>query len=215
MNLNTLLKALAPKNNQFFSLFDQMAANLQVGADVLVELLESPDASRRIPLIKQLEDIEHRGDELTHEVILALNQSFITPFDREDIHTLATSLDDVLDFIHASARSIESYRLGEITPEIKQLGKLIQQASAELNKAIPLMANMKNADTILAACIKINSLENDADNVLDYATAELFSTQTDAIQIIKIKDVVQLLENATDKAEDAANVLETILLKAS
>lgn len=206
---------LIPKSSRFFVLFEKTATNLLEGAQALDELLNTHDAAHRITLIGKLGTIEQKGDELTHEIIRTLNQSFVTPFDREDIYSLTTSLDDILDFIYASARSVEMYKIPVITPEIKKLGTLILNASKELHNAVPLLSSTRNMNKLREATIAINSIENEADIVFEYAVAELFSTEKDAVQVIKMKEVLSLLEMATDKAEDAAYTLESILLKAS
>lgn len=215
MNINSIFQLLIPKSNKFFVLFEKTTENLLEGSKVLDILLNTEDAAQRTQLISKLGIIENRGDEFTHEIIRTLNQSFITPFDREDIYSLATSLDDILDFIYASARSVEIYKVPVITPEIKKLGALILKASAELNKAVPKLASTRNVGLVRESTIAINSIENEADIVFEYAVAELFSTEKDAVQVIKMKEVLSLLEMATDKAEDAAYTLESILLKAS
>jgi len=215
MNMNSIFQLLIPKNNRFFVLFEKTVANLLEGAKVLDEILNTNNAAQRIALIDKLGKIEHKGDEFTHEIIRTLNKSFITPFDREDIYSLTTSLDDILDFIYASARSVEMYKIPVITPEIKKLGTLILNAASELYKAVPKLVSTRNIGLIREATIAINSIENEADIVFEYAVAELFSTEKDAVQVIKMKEVLSLLEMATDKAEDAAYTLESILLKAS
>ena len=151
---------------------------------------------------------------ITHQIFHELGSNFITPFDREDIQRLASVLDDVIDFIHGSAKRIELYKIDTIHPSMIKLGELILESATELNKAIPQLKDMRDVSLIREACVKINSIENHADDIFDMAVARLFEEETNAIEIIKIKEVLSALETATDRAEDAANVLESILIKA-
>ena len=142
-----------------------------------------------------------------------METTFITPFDREDIHKLASVLDDISDYINGSAKRLELYKLDKMTLPLEKLAELIYFSAQELHNAILELHNMKNANKIKEACIKINSIENHADDIFDMAVAQLFEDHTDAITIIKMKEVLSILETATDKCEDAANVLESIIVK--
>jgi uncharacterized protein len=185
-----------------------MSDNLIAGASTLVDLFaDYQDVERKIEEVRR---IEHEGDELTHAILTKLNQTFITPFDREDIHQLASKLDDVLDFIHAACARIVMYRIVTPPPAAGELAKIILKQSRELQKAVSLM--QKNGN-ILAHCVEINRLENEADVVSQQAIAKLFECEKDPINLIKIKELLEFLERATDKAEDVANVLETVVLK--
>lgn len=160
--------------------------------------------------IDEIYRIEREGDELTHAILTKLNQTFITPFDREDIHQLASKLDDVLDFINASGARIVMYRITDPPPAARELAKIILMQCQELQKAVSLM--QKNGN-ILIHCVEINRLENEADLVSQQAIAKLFESEKDPINLIKVKELLEFLERATDKAEDVANVLETVVLK--
>jgi predicted phosphate transport protein (TIGR00153 family) len=160
--------------------------------------------------IDEIHRIEREGDELTHAILTKLNQTFITPFDREDIHELASKLDDVLDFINASGARIVMYRITTPPPAAGALAAIILQQCQALQQAVSLM--QKNGD-ILSHCVEINRLENEADQVSQQAIATLFDREKDPINLIKIKELLECLERATDKAEDVANVLETVVLK--
>ena len=199
---------LLPKDTSFFLMFSEMSENLIAGAQVLVDLFE--DFRQVEEKIAQVQRIEHLGDELTHAIFIKLNQTFITPLDREDIHKLASSLDDVLDFINAAGARIIMYRVMNPPPAALKLARLILLQSQELKKALSLLR--KNGD-ILAHCVEINRLENEADYVSRAAMAELFEREKDPINLIKIKELIEFLEMATDKAEDVADVLETVVLK--
>lgn len=202
--------SLIPKDTSFFQMFEAMSDNLVTGARTLVDLFASyRDVERTIDTVQK---IERHGDELTHNVLTKLNQTFITPFDREDIHQLASSLDDVLDFVNASGARLVMYRISNPPPAAGELAKIILLQSQELQKAVALLQKQKNGD-VLAHCVEINRLENEADQVSQKGIATLFDNEKDPINLIKIKELLEFLERATDKAEDAANVLETVVLK--
>jgi uncharacterized protein len=201
---------LIPREKKFFRMFSEVSENLTQGARALHDILKNPDgpATR----IAQLQEIEHRGDEMTHTIIRMLNQTFITPFDREDIHRLASSLDDVLDFVNAAATRLTLYRITNPPPAAAELAALIVTQSEELSIAVELLN--KN-QLLLDHCVEVNRLENEADRVSRKAIAELFEHEKDPIQLIKLKELYEVLEAATDKAEDAANVLEAVALKSA
>src|SRR5581483_10916006 len=199
---------LVPKDHSFFQMFTAMSDNLIAGARVLVELFTNyTDIEVKIEEIRR---IEHIGDDLTHDVLTKLNQTFITPLDREDIHQLASKLDDVLDFINAATARIVMYRITNPPAAAGELANIILMQSEELRKAMSLI--QKNGN-ILAHCVEINRLENEADAVAQQAIAKLFEREKDPINLIKVKELLEYLERATDKAEDVADVLETVVLK--
>jgi uncharacterized protein len=199
---------LIPKDNSFFAMFSAMSDNLIAGGRTLVDLFANyQDVEKKID---QIHRIEREGDELTHAILTKLNQTFITPFDREDIHELASKLDDVLDFINAAGARIVMYRITTPPPAAGELAAIILRQCQELQQAVSLM--QKNGN-ILAHCVEINRLENEADLVSQQAIARLFECEKDPINLIKIKELLEFLERATDKAEDVANVLETVVLK--
>jgi len=201
---------LIPRESKFFEMFAELSRNITEGARLLQDILQhSREADSRV---QQLQEIEHRADDITHSIITKLNQSFITPFDREDIHRLASSLDDVLDFVNAAAVRLNMYRIVDPPPASAELAGLIVQQSEELARGVSLLQNNQN---VLAHCVEVNRLENEADRVSRKAIAELFEHEKDPIQLIKIKELYEVLENATDKAEDAANVLEGVALKSA
>jgi uncharacterized protein len=200
--------SLIPKDNSFFRMFSAMSENLIAGASALVDLFaDYQDVEKQVEHIQR---IEREGDELTHAILTKLNQTFITPFDREDIHQLASKLDDVLDFINAAGARIVMYRITAPPPAAGELARIILRQSQELQKAVSLM--QKNGN-ILVHCVEINRLENEADQVSQLAIALLFEHEKDPVNLIKIKELLEFLERATDKAEDVANVLETVVLK--
>jgi uncharacterized protein len=199
---------LIPKDTSFFQMFSAMSDNLISGAQTLVDLFaDYKDVDKKIEDIRR---IERAGDELTHEILTKLNQTFITPFDREDIHQLASKLDDVLDFVNASGARLVMYRITAPPAAAGELARIILMQCQELQKAVSLM--QKNGN-ILGHCVEINRLENEADMVSQQAIAKLFEYEKDPINLIKVKELLEFLERATDKAEDVANVLETVVLK--
>jgi uncharacterized protein len=207
-----ILQYLLPKDRKFFPLFKQATENLVKGSKLLVELVNAPVEKRR-DLIKEIEHVEHTGDNITHMIFNELGRNFITPFDREDIHALTSSIDDVLDLIQGSAKRIELYKVTVISEPMILLSDIILKGAVELNVAVLNLEGMKRIDEIKAACVRINSLENNADDVFNLAIARLFDEEKDAIQLIKTKEILQALETATDKCEDAANVIESIIIK--
>jgi len=201
---------LIPRETKFFRMFSEVSQNLTEGARLLHDILKNPANSES--RIVQLQDIEHRGDDMTHNIITTLNQTFITPFDREDIHRLTSSLDDVLDFVNAAAVRLTLYKITNVPPAAAELAGLIVQQAEVLARGVSVLE--KN-QLVLDYCVEVNRLENEADRVSRKAIADLFEHEKDPIQLIKIKELYEVLENATDKAEDAANVLEGVALKSA
>ena len=197
---------------KFYELFEEDTENLVTGAKALVEFFQdsSHDRGERAGRIKELEE---KGDHITHEIIKRLHRSFVTPIDREDIATLAHTLDSVLDFIEAAARTLVLYRMNEPTPRAKELAQIVLGVATRLHDVMPCLRQRKEFARILRACVDINRLENQADAVHHAAQAELFESCTDAINVIKWRELYQHLENATDMGEDVANALEGIVLK--
>jgi predicted phosphate transport protein (TIGR00153 family) len=210
---NSFVKLFMPKDRVFYTLFEEVAANLTEMGQVLVDLVEAKDAEQRKNFTNLIERLEHKNDDLTHRIFVELGQNFITPFDREDIHYLASSLDDVADYIHGSAKRLQMYRVVTINDNVRKLAQLINEGVKELAKAIPEMRNMENMRNITDACVRINSLENQADDIYDRAIADLFEQETNAVELIKMREIYQALEIATDKCEDSANVIESIIIK--
>ncbi len=215
MSINPILQYFVPKDRRFYPLFEQSAANLVSISNALVELMLAPTLEKRISIVRQIEKFEHIGDEITHTIFSEVSVTFITPFDREDIQRLASILDDVCDYIHGSAKRIELYKVDKIHPSMLKLAELIQQSAVELNVAISALRSMKNVQKVRESLVRVNSLENHADDIFDNAVARLFEDEKDAIEIIKVKEILTALETATDKCEDVANVLESVIVKHS
>lgn len=211
--LNSFLKIFMPKNRVFFELFEQVADNCAKMGSVMKDVVAETDFDRRGSLIKQIEDLEHANDELTHSIFTELGRNFITPFDREDIHYLATSLDDIADYIYASAKKINFYRVNPNDMGMQKMADLIEQGAIQIRIAVKELRDMKNMRNITEALVKINSIENQADDVFDMSIERLFATEPDAKEVIKKREIYQVMEIVTDKCEDASNVIESIIIK--
>jgi len=201
---------LVPRDTKFYDLFEEMAKNVVDGAKLLHAILS--DFQNVEARVQQLHDIEHKGDELTHSVLVKLHQTFITPFDREDIHELATKIDDVLDFLHAAAERLVMYKITGAPPQAVDLAAVIIRQSEEIYKAV---LKLDKHEVVLEHCVEINRLENEADRLARTALAGIFDREKDPINLIKQKELIEVLETATDKAEDAANILESVVLKSA
>ena len=202
---------LIPKEEKFFPMFHEMTKNIVAGSVMLKEMLD--DFSNPLASQKAIKEIEHNGDLQTHEIIRVLNLSFITPFDREDIYALASALDDILDSIDALAQHIVIYNIDKITPEARELGFIIFKACQEVEKAVLALSNNNKHQAISEYCVEINSLEGEADKVRAGAISRLFDEEKDPITLIKWKEIYENLEHVTDKCEDAANILESVVVK--
>ena len=207
------LKYFIPQDRKFFPLFDKAASNVHEGGKAMYSLVTAQTPEERVHYLRLIEKIEHTGDEITHEIFKELGSNFITPFDREDIHRLVTAIDDIIDYIHGSSKRIELYKLTEFDSDIIKLADLIQQTTDELRMAVLELKNMKKMRDITASLVRINSIENHADDIFDHAVARLFEKETNAVRIIMVKEILQGLETATDKCEDAANVIQSIMIK--
>lgn len=201
--------SLVPKERQFFVLFRENASNLMEGLRTLDALLNSEPA-QRVDLHKKLRDLEHRGDEVTHRVNRELNQTFITPFDREDIYALAGAVDDVIDLADEAADVIILDRVDTITEAARQMGDILLQIGQELIEAFDKLESRRD---MTRHWVRIHDLENQADTVTRQAIGELFQNSKDPIYIIKWKDVYALLEKTVDRTEDIANILESVTIK--
>jgi predicted phosphate transport protein (TIGR00153 family) len=197
-----------PNQEKFFELFREAAQNALSGAKALKEMLARGDHLQEA--WKKIKDIEHEGDRLTHRTIRTLNQTFITPIDSEDIHALATALDNVMDAIEAAASRIVLYKIDRIAPEAIELSEVIENSTEQLVKAISHMPKLEDIDDY---CIEINRLENTADDIYRKAIGALFEGEPAPLQVIKWQDIFEILESATDRCEDVANILESIGLK--
>lgn len=209
-----ILKFFLPKDKIFYSLFEEASQNLEAISGKLVLCVNEADYNKRAVIIKEMEDLEHANDDLTHKIFVELGRNFITPFDREDIHSLAMSLDDIADHIYASAKKINFYK---VTPNddqgILKMADAIHDAVLAVNQAVKELRNLKNTQKIVECVIKINSVENQADDIFDMSIEKLFDSDIDAKNLIKKREIYQIMEIATDKCEDVGNVIESIVVK--
>ncbi len=201
---------LIPRDEKFLEMFAAMCTNLTEGARLLHQILKNP--GNVATDVDRLQAIEHKGDEMTHDLMRKLNQTFITPFDREDIHRLASSIDDVLDFVNAAGSRLTLYKIAAPPPAAAELADVIVRQSEELARAIQVLEKNQR---VLDHCVEVNRLENEADQISRRAIGILFEQEKDPIQLIKLKELYEVLETATDKAEDVANVIETVALKST
>ena len=202
---------MIPREVKFYELFEKSAGNLVIAAGKLVDLLD--DYNEVELKVKRIKDLEHEGDTITHQIMQSLHSTFVTPIDREDVARLAESLDDVMDFIEAAARTAFLYRIAEPTERARELAAIILKITYRLNEVMPLLRRRDQFKQVLIQCVEINSLENEADDVHHAALAELFDNTKDVRDIIKWREIYEHMESATDRAEDVANVLEAVVLK--
>ena len=212
MKFDRIIQALLPHDEKFFVLFDKLSVTIVEAADTLRTLPALPKSERE-GTIKKIQEIEHKADSITHEIFTELNSTFVTPLDREDIHKLASALDDVVDLIDGSANRFHLYKIKKNSADIQRLTDIIYQSSIELQRGVALITDTRRADELQKILQKINQYENDADTIFNQAIAELFDRESDAIELIKTKEVLVTLETATDKCEDVANILESIMIK--
>jgi hypothetical protein len=214
MKSNFFARIFIPKEKKFYDLFEQDSVNICSIAEDLISLVNEPDEDKRREIKNKMHDVEHANDQLTHKVMEELGRNFITPFDREDIHSLIASLDDVTDFIYVSAKSMLLYKIDpthDIT--IQSLAELIRHATNELNQAVQGLRDFKGVKQSLQSVVQVNSIENQADDILYTGIEHLFEHEKDAIEIIKKRDLYYQLETVTDKCEDVCDVIESILIK--
>ncbi|MFZ4465391.1 MAG: DUF47 domain-containing protein [Bacteroidales bacterium] len=214
MNIDKFLKVFVPKETAFFPLFENDAKILIKGTELLAELVKTNDLDERETLIARIKAAESEGDKVTDEIFTQLNKSFITPFDREDIHELASKIDDVLDNINAASQRIRLYKPKTLTTDMKEMADVLGLLAIEIQKAVSQLRHLaKHKNEIVKACDQINMLENKADHVYNLAISKLFDEEKNTGELIKLKDIMASLEKAADKAEDVSDAIRTILIK--
>nr|WP_121271987.1 DUF47 family protein [Pedobacter schmidteae] len=211
--MNNIFSFFSPKDKLFQPLFEQAGNNLVSISEALVHAVHTPDQSQRKEHVKVIEKLEQSGDDITHAIFLGLGKTFITPFDREDIHALVSALDDIADHIYAAGMNMDLYNIKTINKAMISLAELLLEMCTDLNRAIRELRTFKNSDLIAEVCLRINAGESRADQICNTELADLFDNELDAIELIKQKEVLQMMEMASDKCDDAANVLEAILIK--
>jgi uncharacterized protein len=213
MAFQSFLRLFAPKDRVFYSLFEEVADSVAMMGRLMREMVLEPEFDKRTAIISRAEDQEHVNDNLTHRIFTELGRNFITPFDREDIHYLASSLDDICDYIYAAVKKINFYKIDPNDPGIQQMAELIEQGATEIRTAVRELRNMRDMRKITDALVKVNSIENQADDIFDLSIERLFEQEPDAKEVIKKREIYQVMEIVTDKCEDAANVIESIIIK--
>jgi uncharacterized protein len=212
MRLDRLIQTLLPHDEKFYTFFEESAENLAKASELLLKFCSTTPAQRDV-LVDQMHELEHAGDNVTHKVYAELNSTFVTPFDREDIHLLASALDDIMDYMDGSASRIYLYKIDQCPSDLMKLMDILHKSVAELRRGVHLLRDFRKAEELRKILRKVNEYENTADAVFEGAIANLFEHEKDPIQIIKLKEVYVVLETATDACEDAANVMETLLIK--
>jgi len=213
MAFNSFMKIFQPKDRVFYTLFEEVVNTVGEMSDMLKRLIIETERDKRFAILSEIENAEHKNDDTTHRIYTELGRTFITPFDREDIHFLATALDDVADYIYASAKRMAFYNIANDDEGIIKLANLIGFGVNELKIAVKGLRNMRDLQAMTTALVKINSIENQADDIYDLSVERLFDMEQDIKMLIKKREVYHAMETATDKCEDAGNAIETIIIK--
>lgn len=214
MNLDTFLKFFVPKDHSFFPLFEKAALNLLKATELLKELMATNDPSEHERIHGEIKDVEHIGDEITNATYNQLNKSFITPFDREDIHELTAHIDDVVDSINGVARRILLYKPKKLIPVYQDLAGIIYEAAKEIESAIHCLKDpVANKDLITMACNKVKDAEHKADELYFEGVQQLFEKEEDPKELLKNNKILEILERCVDEEEDVTDTLKAILIK--
>lgn len=209
-----IIGKLVPRENHFFELFNQHASLVAEASGVLSGLLHDYQGeAQRSGRIERINDLEHNADRITHETVALLQTIFVTPLDRDDIHRLISRMDDILDLVQDAAESLHLYDVQQVTEPAIELAELLQTCCLRLQSAVALLSNMRNAPEALKLCREIDNLESQADRVMRAAISRLFRDEPDIRQVIKLKAIYEMLEAATDKCQDVANLIENITLQ--
>jgi len=211
--INSIFSIFTPKNKIFYDFFEQMVDKLHDMSLKFNQMVHEKSFEAREKCLQELENFEHSCDDTTHVVFTELGRNFITPFDREDIHYLASALDDIADYIYSSGKKISFYRLDPNEEGLHKLAELIHQGTVAIRDAVYELRNLKDVRKITSALIKVNAIENEADDLFDLNIDRLFEIETDVKMLIKRRELYQAMETATDKIEDAGNVIESIIIK--
>jgi uncharacterized protein len=209
-----LLSLLMPQERQFFTLFNRHASLVVEGAAALVEMLSNyTENGRRDEFVAKIQSIEHKADEVTHQTVQLMHNTFVTPFDRDQINKLIQRMDDILDLMQDTAESLTLYDVHKLTAEIRHLANLMQLSCTKVHDAVVQLSSMDNGPAILKICQEIDALESDADRVMRSAISRLFREEQDVRQLVKLKAVYELIELTTDKCQDVALVIEGVVLE--
>ena len=214
MKIDTILKFFVPKDHSFYPLFEADAKNLVRASGLLRQLMSASDFEEHERINKEIKDVEHIGDEITDKTYEQLNKSFITPFDREDIHELTEHIDDVVDSINGVSRRVCLYKPKNLMPVYKEMAEIIHQAALEIEKCIHCLNDAAaNKDIIFKSCSKVTEIEHKADEYYYVALAELFEKEKDPTELIKNNKILEILERCVDEEEDVTDTIKSILIK--
>lgn len=213
MKLDKIFGFLVPKDRKFFPLFNKAADNLVTTSELLIKLIRESDLEKRLEYIKAIKDAEHEGDLITKELLDELNGTFITPFDREDIHELISTMDSVVDYIHTTSKRIHFYKLPNFPNEFVQIADCIHSANKEIQSVLRSVRHASDFQKFQDSCSRINALESQVDDIYQKFLSELFDNEKNAIDLIKKRDILASLEKAIDKCDDVANVFSTLIVK--
>lgn len=210
-----LQKILLPKEEKFFPMFEDIAELISKAAHLLDRIIAENDPSNEGDAFREIKTLETKADDIVHKVFDMLDVTFITPFDREDIQKLTSKMDDVLDYINAVSQHIRYYKPKQLLPQYRELCLVVVRGCEQIRIAVPELKNLKTPGKINDACVKINDLENIADDIYHQLISELFDTETDPIELIKKKEILETLEATTDRIEDVSDILKTIIIKSA
>ncbi|MEI6766329.1 MAG: DUF47 family protein [Bacteroidota bacterium] len=213
MRFSQIFHVLVPKDTLFYPLMEKDAEVMVQAAELLVKMMKAEDLTQREIYANEIKEVEHVGDNVTHDIFEQLNKTFITPFDREDIHQLASKMDDVVDLINASSQRFRLFKITRIEPAYIQIAELILECATNIQFAVVELRKLKQPLKVKNACLRINEIENEADAIYHRAVSQLFESEPDAIELIKIHEVLNILETAIDCAEDVSDVIKIILVK--
>jgi len=213
MELDRIFSFLVPKDRKFFPLFIEVADNIVVASELFIKLLGEADLSKRMEYIKAIQDAEHLGDDLTRTLMIELNKTFITPFEREDIHVLVDRMDSIVDLLHGASKRIHMYNLSEFPKEFMQIAVIIHSAVLEIQLVLRNVKNVNDFKLYLNSCIKISNMETEVDDIYQSFLANLFENEINAIELIKKRDILAALEKAIDRCDDVAKVFSTLIVK--
>jgi predicted phosphate transport protein (TIGR00153 family) len=214
MNIDKILKFFVPKDHSFYPLFEEDARNLVKAAELLKQLMSSSEIEDHERIYKEIKDVEHIGDQITDKAYQQLNKSFITPFDREDIHELTAHIDDVVDSINGVSRRICLYKPKHLMPVYKEMADMINEAAKEIQICIHCLNDAAaNKNEITKACSNVTAIEHKADEYYFVAVAELFDKEKDAAELLKNNKILEILERCVDEEEDVTDTIKAILIK--
>jgi predicted phosphate transport protein (TIGR00153 family) len=213
MKLDKIFSFLVPKDRKFFPLFNDAADNLVLASELLIKLVRERDLTQRLEYMKQIKDVEHIGDDITRKLLYELNGTFITPFDREDIHALINNMDDVVDYIHAASKRIHFYKVSNFPEEFVQIADRIHSANKEIQNVLRSVRSVNDFKNHVQNCEKISEYESEVDDIYQEYLSRLFDEEINAIDLIKKRDILTTLEKAIDKCDDVGNIFSSLIVK--